>query len=44
VYEELGGATVMQYDVERLRVDLLGVGARCQDDMVGVAYPCEILF
>ena len=42
-FEVYEGATVMQFDGERLRVDLLGVGARCENEMVGVAYPGEIV-
>jgi hypothetical protein len=42
-FEVYEGATAMQFDGERLRVDLLGVGARCENEIVGAAYPGEIV-
>jgi hypothetical protein len=45
VSDEPGVATSspdVQFDMGRLRVDLLGVGARFEGEAVGVPYTCEI--
>jgi hypothetical protein len=36
-------AVDIQFDAERLRVDLLGVGGMSEGVAVGLAYPCEIV-
>jgi hypothetical protein len=46
VYDErdfVTSAMDIQFDAERLRVDLLSVGAMFEGAAVGTAYPCEIV-